>query len=237
MNKYKSSFHTVVADWLTLIQDKRLLKMVNKARALAELNSQASLLVPLALPEKPLPSTVHVDPSSAWHVSALFAAAVESTTLCTRLKPSAGLNSTNLGDFADLLNVYGRQTIANLEFEPTGPAGSQTENGAGAQSPGFLNGHGEIVPGAEGVDYDAYTRPEPEEDKAERLLGIDLSSPEELELNPRGRRRAKRHIFSQVQMCRGGEEVKPDSAQDRAAYVRQRRQKVHRFVFILKLLV
>ncbi len=66
-------------------RDKRLLRLANKARALVDAYRQADVVVPLAVPPF-LPSSVHLDVSSAWHSSALLASALESATLPTRLK-------------------------------------------------------------------------------------------------------------------------------------------------------
>ncbi|KAI0603524.1 tubulin domain-containing protein [Biscogniauxia sp. FL1348] len=215
-----------------LSREKRLTKLVNKARALTELNSQASLLIPLALPESPLPDSVHIDPASPWHVSALYAAALESTTLYTRLKTSDRVYSTNLGNMADLLNVFGKQTIANIEFSPVEPKTKQQNgtNGFGE----ILNGRGDRIASLYNsvLNEDA---PGSGSQKDTVSLDIDLSSPQDLNLDPGRRRRRKRHIFSQVQTYRGpkddvtnGEQNGGIEAEDRD-YIMRSRPKVHEF--------
>ena len=121
-----------------------MLKLTNKARALVELNSHASLLVPLALPQRPLPHSVRLDASSPWNVTALLGAALESTTLYTRLKTTDRVNSSSLGNIADLLNVFGNQVIANLEMSVVPgspePAPEDRQNGTN----GTANGTGAL---------------------------------------------------------------------------------------------
>lgn len=105
-------------------REKRLLRLVNKAKSLTELYKQASLVVPIALPAALSPSSriqrmLRVDAGSAWHTTALVAAAVESATLATRMRGAAGRGDT-LGDLADSLNVHGKQTVANLQMSFAG---------------------------------------------------------------------------------------------------------------------
>lgn len=95
--------------------------MTNKARSLAELYKQASLLVPVSLPSSPSPrlrNILSLDTSSSWHTSALLSAAIESATLPSRVKDAA--NRDTLGDVADRLNVHGKQTVANLQMSFAG---------------------------------------------------------------------------------------------------------------------
>ncbi|KAI1505484.1 tubulin domain-containing protein [Biscogniauxia marginata] len=196
-----------------LSREKRLLKLVNKARALAELNSQASLLVPLALPESPLPQGVQLDPASPWHVTALYAAALESTTLYTRLKTSDRMYSTNLGNMTDLLNVFGKQTIANIELSPVEPKEATRQNGTNG-SGHILNGRGERIAGLYGDALGTEEGSESGSQKGTVSLDIDLSAPQELSLDPGRRRRRKRHVFSQVQTYRGPEDSVANGTQD-----------------------
>ncbi|TGJ83853.1 hypothetical protein E0Z10_g4931 [Xylaria hypoxylon] len=184
-----------------LPREKRLLKLVNKARALAELSSQASLVVPLAMPEEQLPSNIQLDPASPWHVSALFAATIESTTLYTRLKTTDRIYSSNLGHMTDLLNVFGRQTIANIEMSPIEPP-NPTQNGTNNPE-NLTNARGEYISNI----YDNVVDDESESgsQKGTAHLAVDLSSPQDLRLDSRTRRSRKRYVFSQVRTYRGPE--------------------------------
>jgi hypothetical protein len=170
-----------------------LLKLVNKARALAELNPQASLVVPLSIPEGPLSPRIQLDPSSPWHVSALFAATIESTTLYTRLRTTDRLYSSNMGHMTDLLNVFGRQTIANIEMSPIEEKPSTTQNGTNARGELTSNPYGN------GLEDES----ESGSQKGTEPLEVDLSSPQELRLPGGPRRSKKRHIFSQIRTYRG----------------------------------
>ncbi|KAI1404003.1 tubulin nucleotide-binding domain-like protein [Hypoxylon fuscum] len=212
-----------------LSREKRLLKLVNKARALAELNSQASLVIPLALPESPLPRSVQLNASSSWHVSALFAAALESMTLYTRLRTTDRVYSSNLSNMTDLLNVFGKQTIANLEMSISEPSKSH-RNGANGHSNG-LNGRGENVRSSyeTGIHEDGS---EAGSQKGVATLDIDLSSPQDLNLDHNRRRGRKRHIFSQVLADRGLQDTDPtvDELEMREQSMRgMRRLKVHNY--------
>ncbi|KAI5863183.1 tubulin domain-containing protein [Durotheca rogersii] len=215
-----------------LPREKRFLKLVNKARALTELNSQASLVIPLALPEGPLPSSVRLNPSSPWHVSALFAAALESTTLYTRLRTSDRIYSSNLGDMTDLLNVFGKQTIANLGMSIP-EAQAPRQNGATNGISNGLNGRGERAGDGGDVEEDGS---DSGSQKGVAALDIDLSSPQDLSLDPnRGRKWRKRHVFSQVIADRGPLQD-PEQAgrrdaemRDRDTYGLRRRPKVHNY--------
>ncbi|OTA81784.1 hypothetical protein M434DRAFT_17260 [Hypoxylon sp. CO27-5] len=220
-----------------LPREKRLLKLVNKARTLAELNSQASLLVPLALPETSLPPTVQLDASSPWHVSALFAAALESVTLYTRLKTSDRVYSSSLGNMTDLLNVFGKQTIANLEMSISGPPkppqnGTNGTNGVNGNA-NSLNGRGENVRGLYETAMDIDQESEAGSQKGAATLDIDLSSPQDLNLGLGGRRRRRRHIFSQVLADRGQDpevaDIESDLERREQSVNGMRRLKVHNY--------
>ncbi|KAM0248156.1 hypothetical protein ACHAQJ_009573 [Trichoderma viride] len=100
----------------TIARDKRRLRLANTALSLNEACAQASMVVPLSVPEGRLPSGVAIDSSSTWHVSALLATAVESASLQSRLRPDGKTHPVNLADMAQCLNVSGRQTLANMRM-------------------------------------------------------------------------------------------------------------------------
>jgi len=212
-----------------LSREKRMLKMTNKARALAVLNSQASLIVPLAVPQTGLPSSIRLDTSSAWHVGALLAAALESTTLYTRLRATGSVNSVSFGTITDLLNVYGKQTIARMSM--TMPESQAQHKRGDKQGTATISGGGDDT-GDDRVnsDYDDVSATGSQQEPI--VLDIDLSSPEELNLE-RDRRRGRRkdHLFSQIATCRAepNEDGGPDAlkSQRQGQYVRRHRQKLH----------
>ncbi|GJN78703.1 mtDNA inheritance, partitioning of the mitochondrial organelle [Purpureocillium lilacinum] len=90
-------------------REKRQLRLVNTAQTLGQACAQASMVVPLSLPDGQLPSGVSLDPSSPWQVSGLLATAADSAGLPSRL---AGQRPTLLSDMAESLNTTGRQTMA-----------------------------------------------------------------------------------------------------------------------------
>ncbi|KAK4192026.1 tubulin domain-containing protein [Podospora australis] len=101
-----------------LTRDKRLQKLANKARALTELYKQATIVVPLAVPER-LPRGVQLDYNSAWHTTGLLAVAVESALLPTRLKDRS--QRETLSSMAATLNTMGKQNVAGLQMRVVGP--------------------------------------------------------------------------------------------------------------------
>lgn len=175
-------------------QEKRLLRLVNKAKSLTELYKQTSLLVPIALPTSPPPrlrSVLSLDAASAWHTSALLSAAVESATLPSRLRDAA--NRDTLGDMADRLNVHGKQTVAGLQmsFARAGDAPRAEGGGGGEGEDGGGGG------GGRGVRLDADFRP------VDDLLGDGGA-------RAQNGARGGPKMFSQVLASRGGDQADED---------------------------
>lgn len=81
---------------------------------MTEAYKQASLVIPMALPQAVLPRTVSIDPSSRWHASALLASAMESATLPFRLKNQS--NRETYAGMTAILDGMGRQTVASLQL-------------------------------------------------------------------------------------------------------------------------
>lgn len=94
-----------------LVQGKQLLRLLNKAKALAEVYTQVDTAVPLSIPSPTHPSYT-LDPTSKWHFSALLSTALESATLPTRLRASPA----SLSDLSTALNVQGHHTISRLRM-------------------------------------------------------------------------------------------------------------------------
>jgi hypothetical protein len=109
-------------------QDKRLLRLANKARTITEAYKQASIIVPLALPEM-LPSGMMqtLDPTSQWHVSALLASAVESVMLPSRMRDAS--KRETLGGLAEVLNAMGKQSVAGLQMSVDRPEATEGQRG------------------------------------------------------------------------------------------------------------
>jgi hypothetical protein len=187
--------------------------------------SQASLIVPLAIPNR-LPSGVFLDRSSPWHVSALFNAAVESTLLYTRMKTTDHVNSTSFGTVTDLLNVFGKQTIANLQMglvEPPKPA----QNGTSTvmQLP---TGRGEMYDRLNALEYEEQS--DAGSSSGVTSLGVDLSTIEEgITSSASFRTRRRPHLFSQLCTARGEDATKGfDEDEPVNEYRRYERPKTHK---------
>ncbi|UNI19689.1 mtDNA inheritance, partitioning of the mitochondrial organelle [Purpureocillium takamizusanense] len=100
-------------------REKRQLRLVNAAQTLSQACSQASMVVPLSLPDGPFPSSVALDPGSPWQVSGLLSAAAESAGLQSRL---AARRPTLLSELAESLNTTGTQTLAAASMDVGQPA-------------------------------------------------------------------------------------------------------------------
>lgn len=95
-------------------------QIVNSSRSLQPLAEQSSVYIPMSnLPAK-VPSYLSLDPTSAWHVSALQAIGLESMTLSSRLKYSDGRHGT-LQDIEDTINSTGKRRIAKFGMSIVDP--------------------------------------------------------------------------------------------------------------------
>jgi hypothetical protein len=207
---------------MDFVKEKRLLRLVNKARAIADIYSQASLLVPLSIPQVRLPQTISLNQTSPWHVSALFSAALESTSLYTRLRMSDKRNSTSMGHVTDALNVFGKQTIANLQMSPIEPPISASNGHGGTDQ--IPTNRGELSTRFDELEYEE--RPESGSEDEVVALDVDLSSLEEGMTHSSGfRSHHKPHLFSQLSTSRGNA-----SSRDGEAPNAQRLDDAHRRV-------
>ena len=84
------------------------------------MSTHASMYIPLSVPPTQAPQYLRFDRGSQWHTSALLSAALESTTLPTRLR-----HDIQKRGFADdleaALNVNGNQRIAQLGYSMLDP--------------------------------------------------------------------------------------------------------------------
>ncbi|KAL6894935.1 tubulin domain-containing protein [Trichoderma evansii] len=110
----------------TIAREKRRLRLANTALSLNEACAQASMVVPLAVPEGRLPNGVGLDNSSVWNVSALLSTAAESASLPSRRRLDGKTQPVSMADMAECLNVSGRQTLANMRMS-VGPSALDTE--------------------------------------------------------------------------------------------------------------
>ncbi|KAF4984378.1 hypothetical protein FZEAL_422 [Fusarium zealandicum] len=100
---------------LDISRAKRQLRLANVAHSIERLCTQASTLVPLALPEDDLSAGVSLDRRSPWHTSALMAAGIETATLPSRMTQGSEQPSS-LDDLAESLNVAGNQPLASMRM-------------------------------------------------------------------------------------------------------------------------
>ncbi|KAK4123535.1 tubulin nucleotide-binding domain-like protein [Parathielavia appendiculata] len=170
-------------------RDKILLRLANKARAMTEVYKQASIMVPLAVPER-RPGKVQLDLGSHWHTSALLAVAVESAMLPTRLKDP--VKRETLGGMAEVLNTMGKQSVAGLQMSFARPE-------AEAQN-------------------DSRQKELSEEELSEGVqLDIRFAPSDQLEWYPRSNGFDRPRVFSQLLVARGyGDEEAEDVEMDEA---------------------
>ena len=153
---------------------------------MTEAYKQSSLVVPIAMPQRPLPPYISLDSSSQWHTSALLATALESVTLPSRLKNNA--NRDTLGTTTELLNVMGKQSIASLQLSVQKPETDKPD--------GQVQGRG-----------DSNKVQAAEDQVAEwTQLDVNFTPPDELAFG-RGRqaRNKKARLFGQTLVDRGSD--------------------------------
>jgi hypothetical protein len=112
-------------------REKRQLRLTNTAQAIAEVRSSASMVVPLMMPERGVPSNTHVDSASPWHVSATFATAIETANLGSRMTEKAMPHAPSMWDMAEGLNMGGSQTLAGLRLGVGAVAGTLDDDNDG----------------------------------------------------------------------------------------------------------
>jgi hypothetical protein len=72
-----------------------------------------SLYIPLVQPSR-IPSSILIDSSSYWHISALYSILYDSITLPTRTREEHPF-SMDMYDFTNHINIHGQRKIANGE--------------------------------------------------------------------------------------------------------------------------
>jgi hypothetical protein len=95
-------------------KEKRQVRISNMAQTLAQASSSASMIAPLSLPESRLPPNVQIDTTSPWQVSAVFATAIETATLQSRISAKSSSRATSLWDMTEGLNTGGDQTLCRM---------------------------------------------------------------------------------------------------------------------------
>lgn len=146
-----------------------------------------------------------MDRRSPWHVSALFATALESMTLPARLKPMNGIRYS-LDELAASLNVNGNQNIAKLQMSISSRISDEETNGTNGVSvdarPGRLDvrngGKDTRIPSQDGR---AVAMPTVENDEVP--FDMDLFPSEEPNVGRRRPSNKRSHTFGQVEAYRG----------------------------------
>jgi hypothetical protein len=153
--------------------------------------------VPIALPSAALPSYTAVDPKSNWHVSALFATALESMTLPSRLKLQNSSRET-IDELTSAININGNQNIAKLQMsidqkEPTKDSSHQV-----LSSQGDMRAPSQERRGASNIV--ATTNDEP------NSLDIGLFPSDGAQQSREQRNTKSSHIFGQAEYHRSDED-------------------------------
>lgn len=120
--------------FLTVGQEKRLRRLANRARTLVGVGRESSLFVPLRVPGH-LPRYLQLTAGLPWHRSALFATAVETAVLPSRLKAISVSQPRTFNSFVDTLNLQGTHPIATLELSARPKNRPKVSNGAPQTAP------------------------------------------------------------------------------------------------------
>jgi len=199
------------------LQEKRFIKLSNIAKSISEISSQASLFVPITLPSTKLPNYVALDPTSRWHVSALFSTALESMTLPSRLKVRNG-NRVTMDHLISALNINGNQNIAKLRMsiDQQQPDDDRTPGMAASQS----RNTDVRIPSHERSNHGNAARTEVELS----TFDVDFFPTEAGEQNGGRRHYEKLHVFGQAENHRSEDETTGISVDEGEGFERARRR-------------
>ncbi|KAL0930748.1 protein DML1 [Colletotrichum truncatum] len=115
--------------------DQRRTQMANTAMTVRGMCENASMMVPMTLPQGRLHSNISLDPRSTWHTTALLSTAMETAGLASRLNASdanSGLQAT-YNSLVGGLNLSGKQTMSRLQMTVVGPASNMKPNSQTSQ--------------------------------------------------------------------------------------------------------
>jgi hypothetical protein len=101
-------------------QERRLQQIVNSSRSLQPLAEQSSVYIPMSNKPAKVPGYLSLDSTSAWHISALQVAGLESMTMSSRLRANGGRQGA-LRDLEDTINSTGKRRIAKFEMSVADP--------------------------------------------------------------------------------------------------------------------
>ena len=83
------------------------------AQTISSIYENTSLYIPFVQPQH-LPSSISIDSSSYWHLSALYSLHYDSITLPTRTRIEHPF-AMDMSDFTARVNIHGQRKIANPE--------------------------------------------------------------------------------------------------------------------------
>lgn len=166
---------------------------MNAARSIQSVAQQASAYITTSTLPSYLPRYVNLDPVNDWTSSALMATAIETVTLPSRLRVSAG-RQASLSHLVDFLNTDGRQNMFELAAGmPLRLSSVQEDGSADEGMPGFSNGHTDS-------SLTQSSQTNRESDSAQCTPQLDINYTTELFQPSRG---GDPHIFSRAVIQRG----------------------------------
>lgn len=99
------------------LQISRGLSIVNHAKAVYELSTQASVYVPVAATPRKAPDYLSMYRKHPWHIAGLQVTGIESMLLPTRLKSAGDGTTTTLDHLTMTLTAGHERRIARLAFQ------------------------------------------------------------------------------------------------------------------------
>jgi hypothetical protein len=170
-------------------RDRYGLQLANVAQSLYNIDSSASMHIPLGNIPALLPDYIALDGASRWNTSALQAAGIESMTLPTRLRRNQSAQAS-FDSLEATLNGDGKRRIAASSMTVSDPAALEGQTTAnGTSDVRMTNGH------SHNEDFEAN----------EKTLDIDLfpALPNNVATSRRQHSSRRNHTFGQVEALRG----------------------------------
>ncbi|PVH86802.1 tubulin nucleotide-binding domain-like protein [Cadophora sp. DSE1049] len=202
-------------------REKRFTQLSNTARSISEIAPQASLFVPMTIPQTMLPNYVMIDPKSRWHVGGLFSTAYETMTLPSRLRLGNGSRGS-LDELVNVLNVNGNQNIVRFRMSI-----DQKDAPNGYHRPARLEVRAQSgdtrMPSQERRSVEQCF---PQEIQKLKIFDMDFF-PAEASEQSRGRRAVKEpHVFGQAETFRADDqkENEVEETDEEAGHERARRR-------------
>lgn len=103
----------VTFSWILLTFKETPTRKFSFAQTIASFYENTSLYIPLVQPSD-IPSSISIDRSSYWHISALFSLLYDTITVSTRTSTTHPY-SMDMYEFESRVNVHGQRKFANSE--------------------------------------------------------------------------------------------------------------------------